>query len=281
MSNRLTLVVFKDHLSSRTLTVNLSWIRGFAFALLSVISLAVIAGALFLNAYRKTITTGTLGASRKTDEIEKELIETKTAYESLKKQAVTSASGNTPSLAGSSNSFTSLPTEAILESIPAPETLPFRLEKLSAKWRGNTIQIRSAIEYAKEDGGNQQGHFVIIARGPQTLFAYPDGAFNETGAKTLINPDNGEYFSVSRYREIKADLGPVNHHEDIQTIEIYIFDPRNRLIFLNRLTVDQLPKKAAPLTPLVPTQPAAEATPKSEPAEAAPASVNLDEGKQE
>lgn len=268
MSDRLTLVVFKDHLSSRTLTVRLSWLRGFALALLSVIGLAIIAGALFLNAYRKTIASGPLGTSLKAEEVEKELAETKSAYESLKQQALNSASGGSTSLAGSMNTFTALPPDSILESIPAPETLPFRLEKLTAQWKGNTLQIRSAIEYAREDGGNQQGHFVIIARGPQALLAYPEGVFGPAGTPVLVKPDSGEYFSVSRYREIKADFGPFARHDDVQSIEIFIFDQRKRLIYLNRLGLETSPTKAAPAPAPVPTPAPSPAPKKTEAAKA-------------
>lgn len=253
MSDRLTLVVFKDHLSSRTLTVRLVWLRGFALALLSVISLAVIAGALFLNAYRKTLALGSVGSSIKVEEMEKELAEAKSAYETLKQQALNASSGSAPSLAGAVNSFTSLPPDSILEAIPAPETLPFRLEKLSAQWKGNTLQIRSAIEYTRDDGGNQQGHFVILTRGPQAVVAYPEGVFNSAGATSLIRPESGEFFSVSRYREIKADLGPFVRRDDVQSIEIFIFDPRKRLIYANRLGLE--PKKTESTPPKVEVKP--------------------------
>lgn len=266
MSDRLTLVVFKDHLSSRTLTVRLAWLRAFAFALLGVIGLAVIASALFFNAYRKTITSGSLGSTLKAEEVEKELAETKAAYESLKQQTLNAVSGNAPALAGGSNSFMALPPDSILEPIPPPDSLPFRLETLTAKWKGNLLQIRSAIEYIREDGGNQQGHFVIIARGPQSLLAYPEGVFNPTGSPTLIKPDDGEFFSVSRYREVKAEFGPFAHHDDVQSIEIFIFDPRKRLIYLNRIGLEaSAPAKPPAQKKTEEVKPEAKVEPKIEP----------------
>jgi hypothetical protein len=243
MSERLTLVVFKDHLSSRTLTIRLAWLRAFGMALLSVIGLAVIAAALFLNAYRKTISSGSVANSRRVEELEKQYNETKTSYESLKNQALNGASGST-ALAGASHSFSLLPAEAVLERVPAPESLPFRLEPIKAQWKGSTLQIRSAIEYSKEDGGNQQGHFVIFVRGPQSLSAYPDGVFDSAGTANLIKPDSGEFFSVSRYREIKADFGPFARRDDVQSIEIFIFDLKKRLIFINRIGLENVASKS-------------------------------------
>jgi len=233
MSERLTLVIFKDHLSSRTLTVRLAWLRTFGFVLLSVIGLAIVSAALFFNAYRRTISTGSVATTIRVEELEKELAETKSAYEAVKTQALSGANGGSV-LAGATQSFALLPAESMLEKPPAPETLPFRLESLKAQWKGSTLQIRSAIEYSKEDGGNQQGHFIILVRGPQSVSAYPDGSFDATGTAALVKPDSGEYFSVSRYREIKADFGPFAHRDDVRSIEILIFDSKRRLIFVNR-----------------------------------------------
>jgi hypothetical protein len=267
MSERLTLVVFKDHLSSRTLTVRLAWLRAFGLALLSVIGLAIIAAALFFNAYRKTIATGSVANTLRVEELEKENAETKAAYESIKNQALSSAAGGGAVLAGASHSFSFLPGESVLESVPAPESLPFRLETIKAQWKGSTLQIRSAIEYTREDGGNQQGHFMILVRGPESLSAYPDGAFDAVGAPTLVKPDSGEFFSVSRYREIKADFGPFARRDEIQSIELYIFDLKKRLIFLNRIGLETSGKAAPPAKKVEPpandeTTPPADAAPK-------------------
>ncbi|MBC7387488.1 MAG: hypothetical protein H7301_15160 [Cryobacterium sp.] len=248
MSDRLTLVVFKDHLSSRTLTLRLSWLRGLGIALLSAIGLTVVSAALFFHAYRQTLHSGTVGSSAREEDAEKELAETKAAYESLKQQAVNSASSGGSTLAGIANSFSSLPSESLLEKLPPIESLPFRLETLKAQWKGSTLQIRSAIEYSRDDGGNQQGHFVILVHGPQLLQAYPAGVFNPIGTTSLIRPDGGEFFSVSRYREIKADFGPFAHRDDVQSIEMMIFDSRKRLVYLNRIGLESLGK--APAAPL-------------------------------
>jgi hypothetical protein len=255
MSDRLTLVVFKDHLSSRTLTVRLAWLRAFGLALLSVIGLAIIAGSLFFNAYRKTLATGSVADSRRVDELEKELTEMKSSYESLKEQALNRASGGT-GLGGAASAFSSLPADAVLEPLPARDSLPFRLESMKASWRGNTLQIRSAIEYSREDGGNQQGHFILIARGPQSVLGYPEGTFSSAGTPALLKPDGGEFFSVSRYREVKADFGPYARRDDVKAIEIYVFDLRKRLIYFDRIALESTPGRPG-------STPAPRATPTS------------------
>jgi hypothetical protein len=256
MSERLTLVIFKDHLSSRTLTVRLAWLRAFGLALLSVIGLAVISAALFLNAYRKTLVSGSVANAMRVEELEKETAEAKASYEAIKNHALNNVAGEA-SLPGAENSFSLLPPEALLEKLPAVESLPFRLETIKAQWKGSTLQIRSAIEYSREDGGNQQGHFLILVRGPNTLSIYPDDAFNDAGSTSLVKPSSGEFFSVSRYREIKADFGGYSKHDDVHSIELFIFDLNKRLIFVHRTGLEKTTK----------SEPAAEkAPPKAKPA---------------
>lgn len=269
MSERLTLVVFKDHLSSRTLTVRLAWLRAFGFALLSVIGLAIIAAALFLNAYRKTVSTGSVANTLRVEELEKEAAESKAAYESLKNEALSNAASGGSALAGSAYSFSLLPAESVLEKLPAPDGLPFRLESIKAQWKGSNLQIRSAIEYSKEDGGNQQGHFVVLVRGPQSISAYPDGAFDAAGSASLVKPDSGEFFSVSRYREIKADVGPFAKRDDAHSVEILIFDLKKRLIFMNRTGLESAAAAAKPPAPAPKAEKPAAPKPPEEPAEAA------------
>ncbi len=288
MSDRLTLVVFKDHLSSRTLTVRLAWLRAFALALLSVIGLAIIAAALFFNAYRKTLSSSGVATGIRVEELEKDLAETRLAYESVKQQALNQAGDN--GLAGAQYSFSLLPAESVLEPTPSRESLPFRLEKMKAEWKGQRLQIRSAIEYFRDDGGNQQGHFIILTRGGDSLAVYPDGAFTSAPAPVLIRPEGGEFFSVSRYREIKGDLGPFARRNDVTSVEIFIFDPRKRLIFHERTPLESLSAKAEPApsqslprkvvtpTPPAETAPSPEAalSPAAEPSpnEASPAPID-------
>lgn len=243
MSERLTLVVFKDHLSSRTLTVRLAWLRAAGLALLIVIGLALISIALFFNAYRKTISSGSVATTLRVEELQRELEDSRSAYDSLKTQALGKITGGA-ALAGAAHSFSLLPPESILEPLPAVETLPFRLEAIKAEWKGQTLHIRSAIEYAKEDGGNQQGHFFIFARGPHSLMAYPDSAFSGAGSPNLLKPESGEFFSVSRYREIKAEFGPFQKRDDVTSIEILMFDQKGRLIYVSRMGLQ--PGRAIP-----------------------------------
>lgn len=264
MREKLTLVIFKDHLSSRTLHVSLSWLRRLSVGILAVIVLTILASALFIRGYQKSISAPGAGAEDRAEELEKQLAELKTSYEALQARsqagAPTTASGTTAVVTASGGYFSAIPNAALRSNLPPREILPFKLEALKAQWRGSTLNLSSAIEYTKDDGGNQQGHFVILARGPQNVFAYPDGVFSPAGTDVLIKPDAGEYFSVSRYREIKAPFGPVEKREDIQSIEILIFDANKQLIFVERVGIESIKPREAPAPVKKKEEPAAEAS---------------------
>jgi hypothetical protein len=111
-----------------------------------------------------------------------------------------------------------------ISTVPAPnsETLPFTLQSPHAVWAGKTLRVRFAIQYLKNDQGNQQGRILVLARGPAGILTYPKGAMNLPGQEGMVSTDKGEFFSVSRYREVKADFGPVQSQSDLQMVEIYI-----------------------------------------------------------
>lgn len=263
MREKLTLVIFKDHLSSRTLHLSLSWLRRLSVGILGVIVLTILASALFIRGYQKSMSAPGAEAADRAEDLEKQLTELKASYEALQARtqvgAPTTASGTTAVSSASGGYFTAIPNTALRSNLPPREILPFKLEALKAQWRGSTLNLSSAIEYTKDDGGNQQGHFVILARGPQNVYAYPDGVFSPAGTDILIKPDAGEYFSVSRYREIKAPFGPVEKRDDIQSIEILIFDANRQLIFVERAGIESIKPKEAPVPVRRKEEPAVEA----------------------
>lgn len=269
---KLTFLVFKDHLAPRALRISENWIYRMGWTLGFVILLAIGAIGLGVGAWWKAehagIPTPLFGPteSEKTEELQKKFDDLQAAYERLaqsKAPGASTAIAPAAAIPTGSAFFSAIPLASVKSPLPAKETLPFRLEAMKAQWRGSSLSLTTAIEYTKEDGGNQQGHFILLARGPSRIFAYPDQAFSPAGTDTLINPEHGEYFSVSRYREVKAAFGPVVHREDIQAIEVLIFDGANALIYADRIAVEGLkPARAAPAAPKE-TPEKAEAAPSS------------------
>src|SRR6185295_18743666 len=114
-------------------------------------------------------------------------------------------------------------------------------------------------------GGNQQGRIVILARGPATVVAYPEQAFNPGSSPALIAPERGEYFSVSRYRETRAEFTGFANTDVLKEVEILIFgspagasdESGFELLIHQRVPIEAAPKIAP--------RPAPRPKPKAEP----------------
>ena len=134
----------------------------------------------------------------------------------------------------------SQPTAPAIAS-QVPSGLNFRLSLPQLSWKGRTLQVRSAIQYIAEDGGNQQGRIVILARGPDTLMAYPKGVLDTNQAKSLINPLRGEFFSVSRMRPIQADFGPLDADDTFTEVTVMILSQAGKLLYETKVGVPARP----------------------------------------
>lgn len=255
--DELTVVVFKDNLSSRTFRVPLRWISrlGTLVGILAV--LAALSSLLATKYYRMA----RRGSPSRVAELEDELNGLRSSYSALQtkaaedvKKATAAAAASAPKTAlplpQPTVTVTAAPPPAaapvatarpagmtailfqdlpgnVVRSQPTAE-LPVKLSPPKVRWHNGSLQIQSALEYSRSDGGNQQGRIVVLARGPSTLLAYPDSVLNPGSSPVLIAPDHGESFSVSRYREINVDFGPIRATAALQEVEILIFgDPES------------------------------------------------------
>ncbi len=137
-------------------------------------------------------------------------------------------------------------TDAHLGTPPPLSELPFTVQAPKLTWKSNTLQVRFALQYIKGDQESQQGRIIILARSPESLHAYPNGILNLPGKTTLISPENGEFFSVSRFREVKAFFGPLNAQETISSVEVYIFDSAGKILVYQALTPSPKTKSVEP-----------------------------------
>jgi hypothetical protein len=105
----------------------------------------------------------------------------------------------------------------------------------------------------------------VIARGPNSFFVYPEGALNAPGTESLIAPHQGEYFSVSRFREVKAEFPEIRGSGAIHDIEVLIMSLEGQLIFYEKFAAAEPPsqgkssRSAAP--PSEPAQSSSDAEP--------------------
>ncbi len=97
------------------------------------------------------------------------------------------------------------------------------------------LKVQFGVQYT-DPTGSQQGRIIILARGPSMILSHPKKAFTATGSKSLINPNQGEYFSVSRFRETYASFGPIISRDMIENVEIIILGQNGQLLIHQMLT---------------------------------------------
>ena len=239
MNEKLTVVLFRNHLTSRTFEVSLKKLERIGISFVIAIFLALFSALFFVRAGVKMMNTEGGRSLQRAEELEKQLAEMRTSYEALQSHISGTSNPGSAITPSSMRSilFTSIPTASLRSPIPSRDSLPFRLDSLKAHWQGNFLNVTTAIEYTRGDEGTQQGNFFLMAQGPQNLYAHPEGAFGEAGAETLMEPESGEYFSVARYREVRARFGPVERHDQITNISILLFDRNKNLIYFDRIAL--------------------------------------------
>lgn len=291
-SDNLTVLVFKENLASRAFKVPLSWITKLGFVL-GICALLTVFMALLTAKYYRSSRLGSpvrvqelensLAEARATNDSLETKVKELTASRITTappvaitpapetSQAVASAPLPIPTVtvtmtatpttaapAGTQNFskpllFSALPASS--NSLPpAASTLSFKLDAPRAFWQGNTLIVRSNLRYTREDNGSQQGRIVILARGAETILAYPDGVLNPMGAESLLEPKEGEYFSVSRFREVKAEFGPFKNRNSVKEAQVLIFNTTGQVLLEEKL-IPQKPAAPAAPAPSTRTEP--------------------------
>ncbi len=164
-----------------------------------------------------------------------------------------------------------------------PNKIPIAIKNPVFSWNagGRKLTVKFDVQYVSEDKGTQQGRIILLARGPETVFAYPNGVLNKGQSPALINPEEGEFFSVSRLRNTVADFGPLPARTSVTEIEAIILGSDGRLLIHEVLPIE-LPKqspssaKAKPVE--VPPQNAAPAAPPAPDAKTTAPNKHLEPG---
>jgi hypothetical protein len=247
---RLTIRIFKDEINPRTFRVPESWFTRLAiFAWLLVM---ITLGSLIYAARLKMDVRS--ARPEKIQLLEQEVQDLKVALEKTKD----SRSGTTLNVdSGSTTKQDAKATDQKPEPGPGAVVTPqdgvwgglargvtappagfkpaIKIEDARLNFINQNIQFTGALLYQDPGKGSQQGHLIILARGADRLFAHPEGVLNFGSGDALLDPNRGEYFSVSRYRPIKVSLGPFNNKDRILQVQVYVFDLSNRLILLQTI----------------------------------------------
>jgi hypothetical protein len=263
-AGKVTVLVFKDNYASRTFQIPLHWFSKLGITLWALIILCLIVSFLAVKYYWIAKKSDT---SRVSD-LEQQISDLKTSYQASLAQAQAQVQNQihqnqmpvptvtvtvVPSMstaaappvqvpaptAASTNVllFRALPS-AVSAHLLDSEAVSIRMTNPRTSWAGKSLNVHFDIQYVKNDHKNQQGRIVILARGPGTLFSYPINSFNRTEKEALINPNMGEYFSVSRFREVKATIGPMAPFaEPFSEVELLLFSINGELLIYKKLDV--------------------------------------------
>jgi len=288
----LTVLVFKDNSVARTFRVPLLWISrlGLTVGILTAVAiLGVFLSGRFYWSARQSAKSGDLGYLQQLEHENSDLRSSlkqaqtqATAQSQAQTQAQTSVATQnpiptvtvtvTPAAEHASEPQTPAhtPTEAVIgasgpvfSALPSSivsdlANSPITLYEPKVKWINHTLKVDFFIQYTKEDRGNQQGRIILLARGPETVMAYPTGIFNPGGQPSLIDPQHGEYFSVSRIREVKADFKSAN---PLNELEVILLSTDGKLLVHQFLKPESSPQSTQEDTPKRSPKRAREAAP--------------------
>lgn len=244
---RLHLIVFKDDLPSKTLDIPMSWISKLGLS----VSLLVAAALISIGIATRLYWVGLRSSPGRVLELEKELSELRGAQEKpIEGLENTAPPSEAPTAETAQTSASQAPitlNQNWVNALFTPETrlTPIGLKSIDAtelklRWQGKSLKVTFNIQYVKDDGGNQQGRILILARGPSGIRTYPEGILSENpNERGMIDADEGERFSVSRFRGVLAEFGPFENKSDLQSVSIFLFDTRKNLLFFKKVAVTQ------------------------------------------
>jgi hypothetical protein len=278
ISDKVTVIVFKDNYAARTFQVPIQWISKLGICLGILLAATVVSSFLSIKYYR----IASKSEPAHVQELEQELTDLRINLKNLENQGPETApkallpdltrlaQNSATNTSTTDSSHTPLPGQILSKSpteealpifsafphklksvsesqTPDPSHLPIKLQSTSIAWHGKSLHIRFALQYILPDHGNVEGKILLLARGPDSLWSYPKGTVNRVGSESLLAPEQGEFFSFSRYREVKAAFGPVASHETLQEVEIFLFHKDGHVLVYQKLSVPK-PVQAEPET---------------------------------
>lgn len=243
----LTIQVHHENLNPRTFRVPLNWIHRASWTAWLLVAISIVSTVFAVREYVSERTA----RPELVSELENEVQELKIALEKKNTVSLTSTPSHTtdpvatsatndpkavdvkPSpgagtpLEGKDGIWANL-AEGI--SIPASGQSSVRLEDARVEWQGKYANFVANVAYKDPGKGTQQGHIVALGRANDRIFAHPEGVLNTGMASYLFHPNRGEYFSVARFRILKARFGPFDNPKQLSEIQIFLFDTNNKLI---------------------------------------------------
>ncbi|MCC7440083.1 MAG: hypothetical protein IT285_00530 [Bdellovibrionales bacterium] len=233
----MTVLVFKDNQTSRSFRVPLGWISRLGFVLALGLGLMIGGTVITVRLYRSSL----VSEPTRIRELEAQLAE----YQGQAREQEDApeyappAEGRLPlvpsDVAEPYAPFRALPEGVKLASGEAAQSVEIRNIEVSVK--EPKVILKFWLLNTRRSGGTQQGRIIILARGSETLLAYPRGVLASAGAPALIDPQRGEFFSISKFRETSAEfeLRPDRGQERLREFEVYILGKGDEIILVKRI----------------------------------------------
>lgn len=245
----LTVMVFKDNLSTRTFRVPLRWITQFGWLLFLLFLITGTSTGLAVRYFLKSSSAnrGNYLNSPKITELETQLKEAQARIATLAAKEVTPEASILPivnpatvSQSSPLNSkpylFKGLPDQ--IQAPPSEVAVPIAMTSPVVNWDEKYLKVKFNLEYVSSTPGGQQGRLFLIARGPGVLYTYPAEIIQSVGTDSLFNPNKGEYFSVSRFRETKASFGPISSKKLVNEVEVVVLSSNGQLLIHRKLSTN-------------------------------------------
>ncbi len=239
ISDKITILVFKDNNAARTFQISLSSISRFGFILGTLLAITLSSTFIALKYYRIAAASNPIYVQ----DLEQEIIDLKANLKTIETKSESLSSPiivSTPTPIATPMASNTVPpfsifTHAFQPPIADPSTLRFSIQTPEISWQKSSLHVRFALQYRNKDQGSQEGKILVLARGPETLLTYPAGSLNPIGAENLIDLNKGETFSVSRYRAVDANFGQLHSKNALHEVEIFILNNQGNLLTYQKI----------------------------------------------
>jgi hypothetical protein len=234
--DKLTLIVFKDHLDARTFQIPLKrlrlWTWTLALGLFLLLSLLVFTSFLYLS-WRHFNPERVLDLEQSLQEARSTLAnwQADTGPDEMLLQSSTST--QPPSMLQPPMVLGCL-TEGF--HTPSKPHLLLSIQDAHLELQDHFLHLSFKFQSLESQRQAQQGRFFILAHGPGSLFAYPPEVL-QPQAKPCIQVKYAEPFSFSHFREVKARIGPFN--SQVVAADIFVFDRRNQFQYFERIALKE------------------------------------------
>ncbi len=218
---KITLLVFKDNFAARTFQVPSNWIRKLGLIVV-FFSICLVTGSIFTFKYFQLSKKG------------KHLPElTFDPHQEQEPIAPPPEESEEMSKANpvNTNLFQHL-TRILQKDRANTDFSGLAIQNLKAYWEENRVKIEFLLQNAHPDRSAQQGRIILAVRGPGRLFLYPSSVLTDSAHSGLLAIEYGEPFSISKFREVKADFGPVSSLKELKEAEIFILNRSGTQLYL-------------------------------------------------